>query len=242
MKAIILAAGIGSRLFPHTKDIPKCLLTVGSMSILEHQINALKENSIKDIVIVVGHKSEKIEEFVNSNKKFEDLNIKIIKNKNYKTTNSSYSLWLTKGEIKDGFIYLNSDLIFDSALLKKLMESNYEDCIIINKKINPANDMFKVRMKQDKIFHLNKEMEEEDISGEAVGPARFSQEGASKIITRLEKLIKEGDYSNWCYRIFSDISKEHDFYGISCDDLFWVEIDNLEDLEDARAKIKELND
>ncbi|MBU90145.1 hypothetical protein CMO94_01280 [Candidatus Woesearchaeota archaeon] len=238
-KAIILAAGIGSRLFPYTKDMPKCLLTVGNMNILEYQINALKKNTIRDIIIVVGHKGEKIEEFINSNKKFDDLTIKFIKNDNYKTTNSSYSLWLARNEIKNGFIYLNSDLIFDPDLLKKILDSNYEDCIIINKKINPTSDMFKVKMKQNKIFHMNKEMEEEEIAGEAVGPAKFSQEGTTKIITRLEKLVKDGDYSNWCYRIFSDVSKEHDFYGIDSDGLFWTEIDNPSDLKNARIRIKE---
>ena len=94
-------------------------------------------------------------------------------------------------------------------------------------------------MEQNKILHLKKEMEEEDIAGEAVGPARFSKEGANKIITRLKKLVKDGDYSNWCYSIFSDISKEHDFYGIHCEDLFWMEIDNSKDLENARTKVKE---
>ena len=101
--------------------------------------------------------------------------------------------------------------------------------------------MFKVKMKQNKIFHMNKEMEEEDISCEAVGPAIFSQEGSTKIITRLEKLVKDGDHSNWCYRIFSDISKEHDFYGIDSGDLFWTEIDNPNDLKNARIRIKEVS-
>lgn len=241
MKAIILAAGIGSRLFPHTKDLPKCLLKVGSMNILEYQIMALKKNSIKDIVIVVGHKGEKIIEYINSNKNFEDLNIKIIKNNDYKTTNSSYSLWLAKNELKDGFIYLNSDLIFDPRLLERLLKSSYEDCIIINRNVNSVNDMFKVKMEQSKILHMNKEMEEEDIAGEAIGPAIFSKEGANKIMTRLSKLVEDEDYSNWCYRIFSDISKEHNFYGIDCEDLFWKEIDNFEDLENARTQIKKIS-
>ena len=74
MKAIILAAGKGKRLQPYTKNIPKCLLTLGEETILEHQINHLKSSEIQEINVVVGFGSDRVEQFLSN---YDSLGIKI---------------------------------------------------------------------------------------------------------------------------------------------------------------------
>jgi NDP-sugar pyrophosphorylase family protein len=64
MKVVILAAGRGSRFYPYTKYIPKCLLDIGSETILEHQINHIRNCGIDKVVIVVGFGFEKVENFL----------------------------------------------------------------------------------------------------------------------------------------------------------------------------------
>src|SRR5579871_6157305 len=103
MKAVILAAGIASRLRPLTNNTPKCLLPVGEKKILELTIDNIIANNISDVMIVTGYLQEQIKDFVSS--KYPALNVQYIYNEVYDSTNNIYSLWLTK----DSFI--NDDML-----------------------------------------------------------------------------------------------------------------------------------
>ncbi|MFT5959469.1 MAG: choline kinase, partial [Polaribacter sp.] len=90
--ALLLAAGTGSRLYPLTKEVPKCLTLVNEKSILERLITNLKQQGFKRLVVVIGYKKECIVDFLGS--QTEDLSIEYIYNPFYKTTNNIYSLWM----------------------------------------------------------------------------------------------------------------------------------------------------
>ena len=108
MKAIILAAGIGSRLRPLTNNIPKCLVEVNNKSIIEYQIDAYLEAKVEEIIIITGYLSKHLVEFIQ--KKYKSENIKFIENKNYNDTNNMYSLYLAKDYLLDkNFILSNAD-------------------------------------------------------------------------------------------------------------------------------------
>jgi len=116
MKAIILAAGIASRLRPLTNNSPKCLLEIGEKNLLQRTINALIANKINDIIIVTGYLHEMIETFVTQH--YPNLQIEFIHNEKYESTNNIYSLWLTqKSVLNTDIILLDSDILFDSKLL-----------------------------------------------------------------------------------------------------------------------------
>ena len=86
MKALILAAGSGTRLKPLTNNKPKILLRFGNTNILEYLLNCLKESGINEIYVVTGYKSNQIKKKIGKN-------INLIFNKKYKLTNSIYSLF-----------------------------------------------------------------------------------------------------------------------------------------------------
>ena len=88
MKALILAAGVSRRLYPLTKTTPKCLLDVGGKSIISYQLDALKEQNITNIVIVIGYFREKIIKFLNKN--YSDFNFEFIINHHFFETNTAY--------------------------------------------------------------------------------------------------------------------------------------------------------
>ena len=71
MKAFILCAGLGTRLRPISNQIPKCLVEVKGMSLLERHIRKLKEINVSEIIINLHHKPEAIKEFLNRKKNFE---------------------------------------------------------------------------------------------------------------------------------------------------------------------------
>lgn len=131
MKAVILAAGIASRLRPLTNHTPKCLLEIGGKSLLERAIQGLLTNNIREIVLVTGYLQEQIVSFVQ--KKFPEVDVKFIYNKKYATTNNIYSLWLVKNSIQgEDIVLLDSDILFDPGLVTAVINSPYPDTLALN--------------------------------------------------------------------------------------------------------------
>lgn len=235
MKALILAAGKGSRLKEKTADKPKALVEVCGKPILYYQLTALKKNGIKDVVIVTGYEADKIEKFVKS---VEDMNIKLINNPEYETTNSSYSFWLARDEIKNySYIHMNCDIICHPALLRKIKESKYDNIIGINKNIKLDNTMEKIKMNGDKII----DMELSDLPGavgRAIGIAKFSPNNTNWMLDWVNERIKQGDKNQHCYGIIRKAVHELDYYGLDTGDRILADINTLEDLEKANKEMK----
>jgi L-glutamine-phosphate cytidylyltransferase len=120
MKAIILAAGQGTRLRPLTENKPKCLVNLFGKSLLEHQLKIFRECDIEDISLVKGFQENKINE----------SNITYFINVNYETTNMVESLFCAKDKLIDSVIISYGDIIFENKVLKKLIESK-DDCSVI---------------------------------------------------------------------------------------------------------------
>ena len=227
--AIILAAGSGSRLLPHTAHAPKCLTTVAGHPILRYQIAALRHCGITDIVIVVGYKSDRIREFV-------DPSVTLVENREYATTNSSYSLWLAREHMGDGFIHLNSDLLFEPPLLQALLSAPVENAIVVDRQVRPGSDMMKARMQGSRILAMSKGLTEE-AAAEVIGPAKFGRAAASVLLRRLSELAAESDRNRWAYSVFGELASETQFAGVDNPGCFWAEIDTLADHEAAERRI-----
>ena len=97
--AIILAAGLGSRLESLTKFKPKCLVRVCGKPILGYQIDSYLEAGIDKVIILIGHMSKEIYKFIEDNYKG-NKKLQLIQNEIYKKSNNMYSLWLCKEHIK----------------------------------------------------------------------------------------------------------------------------------------------
>ena len=104
MKAVILAAGMASRLRPLTEHTPKCLLKIGERSLLERSMDAIIAGGISDFVIVTGYLHEQIEQFVTSHYA-DSIKVRFIHNEVYDSTNNIYSLWLARPAV-DGEDFL----------------------------------------------------------------------------------------------------------------------------------------
>ena len=110
MKAIILAAGLGSRLMPLTKEMPKSMLKVGGKPILKWIVGNLKSCGIHEIIIVTGYKQDKIKEF------FGDT-VQYRYNPFFKHCNQVGSVWFARNDMNDEFIYIHADVFFDVRIL-----------------------------------------------------------------------------------------------------------------------------
>ena len=109
MKAVILAAGIASRLRPLTDNTPKCLLKVGDKNILELTMDNILANNITEIIIVTGYLQQQIKDFIA--KKYSQINVTYIYNNVYDSTNNIYSLWMAKDYLLgDEMLLMDSDI------------------------------------------------------------------------------------------------------------------------------------
>jgi len=129
MKAIILAAGMGTRLGKYTKNIPKAMLSFKGKTLLQREVEALKSAGIKEIIVVCGYMPEKI----TANGK--SAIIKKIMNEQYESTNMAYSLMCAKKEMleeKDGIIVCYGDIVYEKRLVELMKNFKGEFGVLVD--------------------------------------------------------------------------------------------------------------
>lgn len=248
MKAIIVAAGPGSRLRPFTEEKPKCLLEVGGKTILQPALDTLRKNDINDIVIVRGYMKDAIN--------YPD--IQYYYNPNYLENNILASLFYAESEMNDEFLFSYSDILYDEVIMRKLLQNKYDISIVVDvdwakmyekRTLHPTDEAELVRVKDGKVIEISKFMNPEVAYGEFIGLAKFSKKGAEVLVRN----YKRCRYSPWCG--FKESQRFHDAnsfekayltdmlqelidrgYPIHNIDIKggWMEIDTLQDLQKAR--------
>jgi phosphoenolpyruvate phosphomutase len=231
MKALILNSGIGERLLPLTGDKPKALIKVGNKTLLGHQLDNLIRCNVMDIIITTGPFGDKIREYVRE--KYHDINVYYVHNPEYQTTNYIYSLWLTKKLIDDDIILLHGDLLFDENLLNNLINGNYSNCVLVNRKIKAPKKDFKAVIENNRVIKIGVEFSGENAIFSA--PLyKFSKSDFLYWLDEIEKYIKKGDTKSYAEDIFNKISDKLILRPLYFDDEFCMEIDTKEDLEKAK--------
>jgi choline kinase len=236
MKAIILAAGVASRLRPLTDDTPKCLLAVGEKNILERTIDNLLANGVEEYVLVLGYLGHMIKEFISTN--FPNLNVEYIVNDKYESTNNIYSLWLAKKTIYNSdIILLDSDIIFDKRIIGLLMDGEGQNRLAVRFEDDMGEEEMKVLVsKENRILTISKEIEPESAAGESMGMAKFDKTFVKNLLAIVERRIFEEGLENEFYEAaFQEaIIQGHEFHAVDILDYRCVEIDTTEDIAYVR--------
>ena len=223
MKAIILAAGRSSRLYPITLEKPKCLLEVGGRRIIDRQIAAIRKIGIMDILMVVGYKGDVIKREVGNTVRYREY-------KDYEKTNNLHTLWSVKDELQCGFLCLFSDVLFDAEIIKRAKNSLQDFCMIIDTS-RVLEGTMRVTIKDEKLTDIGSQVSISNASGNFIGIAKFSKAGAKTLVRQMEQMFSEchDDY----YTMAIDIlAKEGTGIGyVDVEDGKWIEVDTKEDLE-----------
>ncbi|MDA8840970.1 phosphocholine cytidylyltransferase family protein [Gammaproteobacteria bacterium] len=231
MKAIILAAGVGSRIRPLTDNCPKSLLKINGKTILEMMLSHIKTCGINEVIFVLGYLQDQIKDYVK--KQFPDLIVQFITNEKYEVTNTGYSLMLTKDFVKNStFIKFDADVVFDINILKTLIASEYDNCLCIDKNINLDAEEIKVIIKDDnRVVKASKTVNPLDAIGESIGIEKISGETAHTLFNDLELMMKDEQYHQEYYEAAYErlIEKDVPFYALDISGLRWTEIDTKED-------------
>jgi choline kinase len=237
MDAIILNAGEGKRLRPLTNLKPKCLLKLNNATILEHQLINLIRCGIRKVFIVVGYRQSQILEKIR-NKNF-NLEIKFIKNPIYYKTNTVYSLWLAREHTKGDFIFINGDVVFHKEVLERILRSNYDTCVAVEKK-EVSEEEVKVCLVSNIVKAIGKDLELPKVHGEFIGIARFSESFNRLLFENLNKVVEEGGIEEFFEVALDGALKHYRVYAVDVSDLLCVEVDNLEDYYKAKRIYSEI--
>ena len=132
MQAIILAAGMGRRLGELTNDNTKCMLQVNGVRLIHRILDSIYETGIRRVVLVVGYKAENVKELIGN--EYRGMEIIYVENSVYDKTNNIYSLFLAREYLTaDDTILLESDLIFESRILTKIINDPYPTLALVDK-------------------------------------------------------------------------------------------------------------
>ena len=187
MDALILAAGLGSRLEPITNNHPKAMVNYNGKEIIYHQLTRLLEQNINKIIIVSGYKAEVLGGFLK--KEFPAENLKIIENKKFASTNSAYSFYNAyKSITSESYIHLNCDILFSNHLLKQVIDNPNENVIACRKDIQFTDAMENVISKNNRIVNMSLRHTPE-VSRKGFGLAKISMSAVHENIKQYEKLV-----------------------------------------------------
>jgi choline kinase len=228
-KALILAAGVGSRLAPLTDNIPKSLVTINGKPILFKQIENLTANGISDITIISGYKAQILETAVHARWK----HIRIINSVDYATTNNMYSAYLAKDVIgKSSFFLMNADVFFDASVITELQNFDFPNAIVTDIG-NYMEESMKVVRSGDRIVQISKAITREDALGASIDVYKFSEESGLLFFDKCSEYInKKKELNLWSEVALNDILREVEFRACPLVGR-WFEIDNLDDLKAA---------
>ena len=241
MPAVILAAGLGTRLGPRTSDLPKCLIEVNGCAILEYQLNALRAASISEINIVVGHRASSIEAFCS---RINDLEINLIYNELYSTTNNMFSL-LCAAPFVEGrpFLLMNGDVVAHHDLVRQLASDQRVNLIAAQQGIY-LEESVKVATSNKMVTALSKDIPPDLSSGICADHYRLDRVASQMLFQECERFIREQNAHSWFELALNTIIQASPlgFDVLDTSSLPWIEIDNAEDLRLAETLFPKLPD
>ena len=248
MKAIILAAGMGSRLRPLTNDKPKCMIKLFNETLIERQIKIFHSHNINDITIVTGYRGEIID--------IPDVNY--VKNENYETTNMNESLFCALEPSNSPVLVTYSDIVFEQKIIQRMLEITDGIRLAVNlnwkkhyqnRKNHPLSEAENVLVENGRILqirkNISKSLENQQI-GEFLGIMMVSSEHVKILLEKYSYLKKNHigafhNSSSLSNAYLTDMLQEMINCGATVKPVFtegkWCEIDTPEDLKNAEKSI-----
>lgn len=235
MKAIILAAGVGRRLWPLTATCPKCLLRFGRQTLFERMLMALEHAGVREVVIVVGWLRHMVMDAVDRSET--KLTMRYIVNPRYQK-GSLLSLWRAREELNEDLLILDADVLCPPTLLSRLVYSAHDNACLLDPRAVPSGEEMMLAARWGRVWHIGRQVPGVwETIGESVGFYKLTEEAGRQLRQNVELCFRQGkihaDYEHALLPVLRECVVGYE----RVDDVPWIEIDTPADVEQAEHEI-----
>lgn len=223
MKAILMAAGRGTRISRLIENIPKCTLPILDEPIVKRSVKILQQRGI-DVAIIVGYQHQKIREAL------EGMDVTYYYNPFFDVTNSIGSLWLAQDFLDDDCLLMNADVYCAEKIFDDVLYDKHDVIMSVDKSRVNVGDYF-FQTANDCIKKYGKNLPLEERSGEYVGIAKINKSFVPDFKQRLNEILERQEHGKWWEDVLYSFTEERDICTLDVEGEFWAEVDYYDDYE-----------
>lgn len=235
----MLSAGQGKRLLPLTADRPKCSLEVGGQWVINWQIDALLQAGIERVRPVLGYGAEQVESALAS--RYGRERVQPLFNPFFSVADNLASCWIARDAMRDDFLLLNGDTLFESAVLERLLDSPPAPVTLaVDRKSSYDDDDMKVQLDGQRLVRVGKTLPASAVGAESIGMMVFRGQGPALFRDALDEAMRAmSGLRRWYLSVIDSLAGEGAVRVCSIQGLRWAELDFPADLEDVEAVVGE---
>jgi len=240
--AVILVAGIGSRLRPITDDRPKALVDLGGETILGRTVRLLASYGVRKIVLATGYREDAVKAAMTNAPP--GIGVEYCRNPEFDRTQNSVSLALCRDALgTDAFFKLDGDVVFQRQVLERLDGSSAELAVAVDSGRMLDAEAMKVTLSgggSTRIAAFGKGIALSQSAGESIGIERISSGFSASLFRALTATIEAGETGLYYEDVYSRLIAAGALHAeaVAVADLPWTEVDDFSDLERARELVR----
>ena len=234
MKALIFAAGRGTRISRYLSGEPKCTVDVGGEPLIHYTVRMLKANGVNDITLIVGYNHECIR------RALADSNVNFVYNPFFDVTNSIGSAWFARDTFGgDDMIFMNGDVFMEESLIKELVAFKNDGPVMFSDETRKEEADYKFYYENGRLIDYGKELTGDRITGEYIGVAVINKEFLPEFKNHLEAMVSTQQHNVWWENVLYTLSDKMAIKIVNVAPKFWAEVDYIEDYERIKAFVEE---
>lgn len=234
-KAVILAAGRGSRLGSRSDDTPKCLLPIAGRPLLEHHLDALAGAGIDDVTVVAGFEAGRVAARVGHR-------CRIVVNERYASTNSIVSLHLAAPHVRgDAFLFQNADVLYAPALVRRFVHASRANACLVDPLREHVGEEYHVALACGRVAEYSRDVGADRSVGESAQLVKIGAADSARFIDRLGEVIAAGGAGGFPLQAYDVLMAGDGLWPVYTAGLGWWEIDTLDDYTRCEAEHRPAN-
>ncbi len=230
MKALIFAAGRGTRISRYLSGEPKCTVDIKGEPLIHYTVRMLNAKGIEDITIIVGYNHECIRRVL------ADSKVNFVYNPFFDVTNSIGSAWLAKDSLTESdTLFMNGDVFMEPALIDYILNVKPTAPLMFSDETRKEEADYKFYYENGKLIDYGKELKGERITGEYIGVALINADFMPSFKARLNEMVSSQQHGVWWENVLYTICDKIDINIQNIAPMFWAEVDYIEDYERIKA-------